>query len=124
MAVYVAGRDRWAPRVIDQLKLVIFTSAVGTEHVHGPSARRTVTRSAAVALSASHTHYRVMPSPVLASTAATVLPVLASSVLLPPSPVPESAAGCRGRSGCLAGHLRAQLVSMERGSDVIIRRLS
>ena len=34
--------------------------------------------------------------------------VLASSVLSPPSPVPESAAGCRGRSGCLAGHLRAQ----------------
>ena len=50
--------------------------------------------------------------------------VLASSVPSPPSPVPESAAFCRGRSGCLAGHLRAQLVSMERGSDDIIRRLS
>ena len=38
-----------------------------------------------------------------------VLPVLASSVLSPPSPVPELAAVCRGRSGCLvAGHLRAQ----------------
>ena len=38
-----------------------------------------------------------------------VLPVLPSSVLSPPSPVPESAAVCRGRSGCLvAGHLRAQ----------------